>query len=182
MYIKDHKSQESNFFSLKYDVFEMFGTVALPLPVKNRLSISLREVFLHSKFGKLSSLTRRNMTDKQNHMTMSILCHQHLRRIALKLFTKRCISYISFVTAPPLEKEPSDSASVYEVSTVNYIAWFPFSLPLQRQLFWNNLDGLKIFCQFSFQFCVTNVISFSYNKEPLMRKMELRARETFLRR
>ena len=38
----------------------------------------------------------------------------------------------------------------------------------------------KYFCQFSFQFCVTNVISFSYNKEPLMRKTELRARETFV--
>ena len=100
----------------------MFDTVTLPVPVKNRLSISLREVCLHSKFGKLSSLTRRNMTDKQNHMTMSILCHQHLRRIALRLFTKRCISYLSFVTKPHLEKESSGSASVYEISTTNYIA------------------------------------------------------------
>ena len=160
----------------------MFGTVTLPVPVKNWLSISLREVCLHSKFGKLSSLTRRNMTDKQNHMTMSILCHQHLRRIALRLFTKRCISYLSFVTKPHLEKESSGSASVYEYSTTNYIAWFPFSLPLWRQLFWNNLDGWKIFCQFSFQFCVTNVISFCYNKEPLMRKTELRARENFFKK
>ena len=62
------------------------------------------------------------MTDKQNHMTMSILCHQHLRRIALRLFTKRCISYLSFVTTPPLEKESSGSASVYEFSTANHIA------------------------------------------------------------
>ena len=162
--------------------FEMFGTVTLPVPVKKWLSISLREVCLHSKFGKLSSLTRRNMTDKQNHMTMSILCHQHLRRIALRLFTKRCISYLSFVTKPHLEKESSGSASVYEISTTNYIAWFPFSLPLWRQLFWNNLDGWKIFGQFSFQFCVTNVISFCYNKEPLMRKTELRARENFFKK
>ena len=36
------------------------------------------------------------------------------------------------------------------------------------------------FVSIFFQFCVTNVISFSYNKEPLMRKMELRARETFV--
>ena len=39
----------------------------------------------------------------------------------------------------------------------------------------------KYFCQFLFQFCVTNAISFSYyNKEPLMRKTELRVRETFV--
>ena len=161
--------------------FEMFGTVALPVSVKNRLLIFLREVCRHSKFGKITSSTRRNMTYKQNHMTMSILCHQHLRRIALKVFTRRCISYISFVTVTPLQKEPSGSASV-EISTTSYIAWFPVSLPLQRQLFSNNLDGLKTFCQFSLQFCVTNVISFSYNKEPLMRKTELRTSETFLRR
>ena len=159
--------------------FEMFGTVTLPVPVKNWLSISLRELCLHSKFGRLSSSTRRNMADKQNHMIMSILRHQHLRRIALRLFTKRCISYLSFVTKPHLEKGFSGSPSIYEISTTNYIAWFPFSLPLWRQLFWNNLDGWKVFCQFSFQFCVTNVISFSYNKEPLMRKTELRAREKF---
>ena len=100
----------------------MFGTVTLPVPVKNRLSISLLQVCLPSKFGKLSSLTTRNMTDKQNHMTISILCHQQLRRIALRLFTKRCISYLSFVTVPPLEKESSGSANVYEISTTNYIA------------------------------------------------------------
>ena len=162
--------------------FEIFGTVTLPVTVKNWLSISLWEVCLYSKFGKLSSLTRRNMTDKQNHMTMSILCHQHLRRTALRLFTKRCISYLSSVTKPYLEKESSGSASVYEISTRNYIAWFSFPLPLWRELFWNNLDGWKSFCQFSFHFFVTNVISFSCNKEPLMRKTGLRARENFLKK
>ena len=122
-----------------------------------------------------------NKLSSEGHPTlMSILRHQYLRRIALRLFTKICISYLSFVAVPPLEKESSGSASVYEISTTNYISWFPFSLPLWRQLFWNNLDGWKNFCQFSFQFCVTNVISFSYNKEPLMRKTELRARETFV--
>ena len=147
--------------------FEMFGTVTLPVPVKNWLSISLREVCLHSKFGKHSSSTRINMVDKQNHMIMSILRHQHLRRIALRLFNKRCISNLSFVTVPPLQKESSGSASVYETSATNYIAWFPFSLPLWRQLFWNNLDGRKMFLSFFFfQFSVTNVISFFYNKEP----------------
>ena len=130
--------------------FEMFGTVTLPVPVKNWLSISLRELCLHSKFGRLSSSTRRNMADKQNHMIMSILRHKHLRRIALRLFTKRCISYLSFVTVPPLEKESSGSASVYEISRTKYIAWFPFSLPLWRQLFWNNLDGRKIFLSIFF--------------------------------
>ena len=39
---------------------------------------------------------------------------------------------------------------------------------------------VKMFCQFSVQFCVANVISFSYTKEPLMRKTELRAGETFV--
>ena len=102
--------------------FEMFGTVALPVPVKNRLLISLQVVCLHSKFGKLSSLTWRNMIDKQNHMTMSILCHQHLRRIALRLLTKRCISYLIFVTVPDLEKESLGSTNVYEISTTNYFA------------------------------------------------------------
>ena len=128
--------------------FEMFGTVTLPVPVKNWLSISLRELCLHSKFGKLSSSTMRNVADKQNHMIMSILRRQHLRRIALRFFTKRCISYLSFVTVPPLKKESSGSASVYEISTTKYIAWFPFSLLLSRQLFWNNLDGRKIFSIF----------------------------------
>ena len=102
--------------------FEMFGTVALPVPVKNRLLISLQVVCLHSKFGKLSTLTWRNMIDKQNHMTMSILCHQHLRRIALRLLTKRCISYLIFVTVPALEKESLGSTNVYEISTTNYFA------------------------------------------------------------
>ena len=49
-------------------LFEMFGTVALPVPVKNWLSIPLRETYLLSKFGKLSSLTSRNMTDKHDHV------------------------------------------------------------------------------------------------------------------
>ena len=124
--------------------FEMFGTVTLPVPVKKWLSISLWEVCLHSKFGKHSSSTRRNMADKQNHMIMSILRHRHLRRIALRLYTKTCISYLAFV------KESSGSASVYKISTTNYIAWFPFSLPLWRQLFWNNLDGGKIFLSIFF--------------------------------
>ena len=83
----------------------MFGRVALAVPVKNWLLIPLREVYLLSKFGKCSSSTSRNITDKQNHITMSILCHQHLQRIALRLFTKRCICCLSFVTVPPLEKE-----------------------------------------------------------------------------
>ena len=34
-----------------------------------------------------------------------IICHQHLRMIALRLFTKRYICCPSFVTIPPLEKE-----------------------------------------------------------------------------
>ena len=122
----------------------MFRTVTLPVPVKNSLLISLREVCLHSKFGEHSSSTRRNMADKQNPMIMSILRHRHLRRIALRLFTKRCSSYLSFVN------EFSGSASVYEISTTKYIAWFPFSLPLSRQLFWNNLDGRKIFLSIFF--------------------------------
>ena len=145
--------------------FEMFGTVTLPVPVKKWLSISLREVCLHSKFGKLSSLTRRNMTDKQNHMTMSILCHQHLRRIALRLFTKRCISYLSFVTKPHLEKESSGSASVYEISTTNYIAWFPFSLPL-----WSCFETTSIveknFVNFLFNFVSTTLSHFVITKNP----------------
>ena len=53
------------------------------------------------------------MGDKQNHKIMSILRHQHLRRIALRLFTKKCISYLGFVTVPPLEKESSGSVSVF---------------------------------------------------------------------
>ena len=42
------------------------------------------------------------------------------------------------------------------------------------------LNGRKFLCQFSVQFCVANVISFPYNKEPLTRKTELRARKTFV--
>ena len=36
------------------------------------------------------------------------------------------------------------------------------------------LSGRKI------QFCVTNVLSFSFKEEPLMREMELKATETFI--
>ena len=144
--------------------FEMFGTVTLPVPVKNWLSISLREVCLHSKFGKLSSLTRRNMTDKQNHMTMSILCHQHLRRIALRLFTKRCISYLSFVTVPPLEKESSGSASVYEISTANYIAWFPFHCLSEDSCFETTSMDENFFVNFLFNFVSPTLSHFLITK------------------
>ena len=85
--------------------FKMFHTMTLPVPAKKCLSIPLREVYLLSKFDKRGSSTSINMADKQNHMTMSILCHQHLRRIALRLFTRICICYASFATVPPLEKE-----------------------------------------------------------------------------
>ena len=84
--------------------FEIFGTVTLPVPLKNWMLIPLREMYVLSKFGKRSSSTSRSMTDKQNRMTMSILYHQHLRRIALRHFTKRCICCLSFKTVPPLEK------------------------------------------------------------------------------
>ena len=84
--------------------FKMSGTVILPVPVKNWLSIPLWEVHQLCKFGKYSSSRRRNMMDKWNHMVMSTLCHQHLRRIALRHFTKRCICCLSFMTVPPLEK------------------------------------------------------------------------------
>ena len=70
---------------------------------------------------------------------------------------------------------PSGSASVHEISAkIIHVAWFTSSLFLWMQLLWNKLDGPKI------QFCVANVISFSYNQEPLMGKTELRARETFV--
>ena len=147
----------------------MSRTVTLPVPVKNWLSVPLREVHLLCKFGKPSSSRRRNMTDKQNHITMSILCHQHLRMI-----------HVSFMTVPPLEKESSGSASVYKIFAAEHVAWFTFSSSLWRQFFWNELDGRKCFFQFSVQLCVANVISFSYDKEPLMRKTELRARESFV--
>ena len=78
--------------------FEMFRTVTSPVPVKSYQPIPLWEVYLLSKFGKCSILTSRNMTYKQNHKTKSILCHQHLRGIPLRLFTKRCIFRRSFVT------------------------------------------------------------------------------------
>ena len=84
--------------------FEMFGTVTKPEPLKNWMSIPLREIYLLFKFGKHSSSINRSMTDKQNHMTIAILCHQHLRRIALRHFTKRCIYCLSLKTVPPLEK------------------------------------------------------------------------------
>ena len=85
--------------------FKMFGTVTSPVPVKKCPLIPLWEVYLLSKFNKRSSLTSRNMADKQNHMIMSIFCHQHLWRIVLRLFTKRCIYCSSFTTVPHLEKE-----------------------------------------------------------------------------
>ena len=85
-----------------------------------------------------------------------------------------------FVTALPLEKESSGSVSVYEISATKHITWFTFSLLFWRQLFGKKLDGRKFLCQFSVQFCVANVILFSYDKEPLMRKTELRARKTFV--
>ena len=78
---------------------------------------------------------------------------------------------------------PSGSASVYEISATKHVSLFTFSLLLWRQLFWNKLNShidTKILCQFSVQFCITSVISFSYNKEPLRRKTELRAMETFV--
>ena len=130
----------------------MSRTVTLPVPVKNWLSVPLREVHLLCKFGKPSSSRRRNMTDKQNHITMSILCHQHLQRITLRHFTKRCICCLSFMTVPPLEKESSGSASVYKIFATMHAAWFTFSSSLWRQFFWNELDGRK--CFFSI-FCST---------------------------
>ena len=115
--------------------FEMFGTVALPVPVKNWLSITLREMYLLSKFGKLSSSTSRNMTDKQNHMIMSILCYQHLRRIAFRFFTKRYACCLSFMSEPPLEKEMCLTVKVTWLSscdvTINcggMFLWRKFSL------------------------------------------------------
>ena len=158
----------------------MSGTVILVVSVTNWLSVPLREVHLLCKFGKRSSSRRRYLTDKQSHMPMSILCHQHLRRIALRHVTKRCIYCLSFMTVPPLEKESSGSASVYKIFATEHVAWFTFSSSLWRQFFWNELDGRKCFFQFSVQLCVANVISFSYDKEPLMRKTELRARESFV--
>ena len=137
----------------------MSRTVTLPVPVKNWLSVPLREVHLLCKFGKPSSSRRRNMTDQQNHITMSILCHQHLRRI-----------HVSFMTVPPLEKESSGSASVYKI----------FHCLSEDSSFETSSMVENVFFQFSVQLCVANVISFSYNKEPLMRKTELRARENFV--
>ena len=55
------------------------------------------------------------MGDKQNHKIMSILRHQHLRRIALRLFTKKCISYLGFVTVPPSEKSPQVLLAFFEI-------------------------------------------------------------------
>ena len=42
--------------------FEMFGTVTIPVPLKNWMLIPLREMYLLSKFGKRSSSTSRSMT------------------------------------------------------------------------------------------------------------------------
>ena len=67
---------------------------------------------------------------------------------------------------------PSGSASVHEISATKHVAWFTFSLLLWRQLLWNKFDGQII------QLYVANVISFSYSKEPFMKKTELRARKT----
>ena len=154
--------------------------MTLPVSVENWLSISPWEMCLRSKFGKLSSSTRRNMGDKQNHKIMSILRHQYLRRIALRLFTKKCISYLGFVTVPPLEKESSGSASVFWNLLEIILPDFLCHCLSEDSCFETTSMIKKYFCQFSFQFCVTNVISFSCNKEPLMRKTELRARETFV--
>ena len=154
----------------------MFGTVTLPVPVKHWLSISLRELCLHSKFGKLSSSTRRNMADKQNHMIMSILRHQHLRRIALRLFTKRCISYLSFVTVP----SPQVLLAFMKFLQQSVLPDFLFHCLSEGSCLETTSMVEKYFSQFSFQFCVTNVISCSYNKELFMRKYELWARETFV--
>ena len=76
--------------------FKIFGNVAIPVPVKSLLSVHLREMYL------LSNLKNQN---DQNHMTTPILCHQQLQRIVLRLFAKRYISCLSFVTVPTLEKE-----------------------------------------------------------------------------
>ena len=73
----------------------------------------------------------------------------------------------------------SGSASVYEISATKYVAWFTFSFLLWRQLFWNKLDGRKFCVTFLFNFVLPTLPLFLYNKEPLMRKMTLRARETF---
>ena len=158
----------------------MLGTVILPVTVKKWLSISLREVHLLCKFGKPSSSRGRNMTDRQNHMTMLILCHQHLRRIALRHFTKRCICCLSFMNVPPLEKESSGLLAFMKFLQQSILPDLLFHCFSEDSSFETKLDGRKFFCQFSVQFCVANVISFSYNKEPLMRKTELSARETFV--
>ena len=103
MYIKDHKNQEFNFLSLRNVFWNVW--VILPIPVKNWLLISLREVCLRSKFGKHSSSLRRNMTDKQNHMIKSILRHQHLRRLVLRLLPREVFPiWVSWL--PLLEKSP----------------------------------------------------------------------------
>ena len=144
--------------------FEMFDTVILPIPVKNWLSISLREVCLHSKFGKHSFSTRRNMTDKQNHMIKSILCHQHLRRIVLRLLPRYVFPiWVSWL--PLLGKESSGSASVYEISATKYTTWFTFSLLFWRQLFWNKLNGWnKNFFNFLFNFVSPTLSHFLITK------------------
>ena len=78
------------------------------------------------------------------------------------------------IRSSALSPRSSSSDSVHEISVTKHVAWLTFSLLLWRQLLWNKVDGRSI------PFYVTNVISFSYKKEPLMSKMELRARETFV--
>ena len=60
--------------------------------------------------------------------------------------------------------------------------WITFPLLLWSQLFWNKLNSQNILGQLSVRFCVTNVISFSYDKEPLISKTELRTKETFVKK
>ena len=104
------------------------------------------------------------MTDKQNHMTMLISCHQYLRRIVLRLFTERYIRSLSFVTVPPLKKESSGSASVYEISATKHIAWFTFSLLFWRQLFWNKLGGQNVLSIFCSILCRQRYLVFLYQR------------------
>ena len=144
----------------------MFGTVTLPVPAKNRLSISLREVCLHSKFGKLSSLTSRNMTNKQNHMIMSILCHQHQQRIALRLFTKKCISYLSFVTVPPLEKDSQVLLAFMKFLQQIILPDFLFHRLSKDSCFETTSMVKKLFVNFLFNFVSPTLSHFLITKNP----------------
>ena len=67
--------------------FEMLGTVTSAVPVKMCPPIPLQEVYLLSNFSKRNSSTSRKVTDKQNHMTILILCRQHLASITVRLLT-----------------------------------------------------------------------------------------------